>query len=110
MSLPAASARAATFTPPVTATTASATLPGNHRTSFVYYQRAAHEIAAVASLDGAIRRAIVVDFHESKPASLARESVPHHVNAFYGDTGLREEIGYIRFRRRIRQVTYEKFH
>jgi hypothetical protein len=111
-----AAASAATFAPPAAAVTAvpttaaAAALARNHRPCFVDNQRATHEVAAIAGFDGAIGRAVIVNFDEAEPASLASESVPHYVNAVYADPRLREEIRDIGFGCRIGQVPYEKFH
>jgi hypothetical protein len=85
----------------------SASLTGHHRTRFIHYKRAAHKIPAIACLDSAIGSAIVVDFYESEPASLARKAIAHHVDAVDSDTGLRKEICYVGFRRRIWKVSDE---
>jgi hypothetical protein len=78
-----------------TATTrapSTAAFAGNHGTGFVYDQRAAHEVATVAGLDGAIGRRVVVNFHEAKPASLAGKTITHYIHAIHGHTRLGEEI------------------
>jgi hypothetical protein len=110
-----AAASAAAFAPPaaitaVPTTATAAAFARNHRPCFVDNQRAAHEVAAIAGFDGAIGRAVIVDFDESEPAGLTCKSVPHYVNAVYADSRLREEIRDIGFGCRIGQVPYEKFH
>jgi hypothetical protein len=81
-----ATARAAASTP------AASAFAGNHGAGFVDNQCTSHEIAAVASFDGTISRGVVVNFNESESASLACETVTHHVHAVHGNTRLREEI------------------
>ena len=92
---------------PPAAAPAATTFTRNHGTRFIDYQRSAQQIPAVASFDGAIRGTVIVDFDEPKSTSLASEAVAHHVDAVYSDTGLREEIRNIGFRRRIWKVSYE---
>ncbi len=92
---------------PPSAASAAAPFARNHGTRLVDHQRSAHQIPAVASFDGAIGGAVIVDFDEPESASLASKAIAHHVDAVYGDTGLREEIRYIGFSRRIWKVSYE---
>jgi hypothetical protein len=89
---PSTAALASTATATTRATSTTAAFAGNHGTGFVYDQRAAHEVATVAGLDGAIGRRVVVNFHEAKPASLAGKTITHYIHAIHGDTRLREEI------------------
>jgi hypothetical protein len=88
---PSTTALASTATAATRPSTTTA-FAGNHGTGFVYYQRAAHQVATVAGLDGAIGCSVVVNFHEAKPASLACKTIAHYVYAIHGDTRLREEI------------------
>jgi hypothetical protein len=88
---PSTAALASTTTA-TTRASSTATFAGNHGTGFVYDQRAAHEVAAVASFDGAIGCGVVVNFHEAKPACLAGKTITHYIHAIHGDTRLREEI------------------
>jgi hypothetical protein len=94
--LPAASA--ATTAISATAAWASASTPAatafarDHGAGFVDHQGTSHQVAAVACFDGTIRCRVVVNFNEPESASLACETVTHHVHAVDGNTRLREEI------------------
>ncbi len=57
--------------------TTTAAFARSHRTSLIYDQGPAHQILAVASLHGARRRAIVIDFDKPEPPSLSCEAVSH---------------------------------
>jgi hypothetical protein len=85
----AAALASSASTRPSTAPTAFA---GNHGTGFVDYQRAAHQVASVASFDGTIGSRVVADFNEPESASLAGKTIAHHIHAIHGNTRLREEI------------------
>ena len=93
------------FTPSSSAATVS--LARHHRARFVHYHCPTHQIAAVASFDGVVRSGVIVDFDESKAAGFSSKSVAHHVHAVHGDPGLRKEIRYIGFCRRIGEVPDE---
>src|SRR5512135_3519724 len=67
-------------------TPTAAAFAGNHGTSFVHYQRATHQVAAIAGFDGAVGGGVVVDFDEAESASLAGESITHHVYAINRNT------------------------
>jgi hypothetical protein len=51
---------------------------GGHWAGFVYDYCAAHQLLAVAAIDGALCGGIVVDFDEAEAAGLASEAVSHH--------------------------------
>jgi hypothetical protein len=92
--LPARPAAAA-FAPAATTRTTSATTAAfarNHGAGFVHYQGAAHQVATVAGFHRTVGGGVVVDFNESKPASLTGETITHHVYAIDGYARLREEI------------------
>jgi hypothetical protein len=87
---PAAAALASAATAGTTAT--AATFAWHHRTGFVHHQRAAQQVAAVASFDCAVSGGVVVDFDEPESASLTGKTIAHYIHAIHGNTRLREEI------------------
>jgi hypothetical protein len=75
-----------------TSTAATAAFAGNHGTGFVDHECAAHQVAAIASLNRAVSGGVVIDLNEPESASLAGETIAHYVHAIDGHARLREEI------------------
>ena len=95
-----------TATPVSAAGAASSALRGSR---FVDDNFAAHEILAVQSLYGALGFLITIDFDESEPAWLARETVAHQGHIRRGDSRLRKETADLLFRSLKRQIADVKF-
>src|SRR5581483_1341385 len=104
---------AAAAVPAATTTTAAATaaaLASSHGTSFVHYDSAAHQIAAVAGLDRTVRSARIVDVDKPESPGFAGEPVTHYIYCVYGHTRLREKRFNIGLACPIRQVAHKKSH
>src|SRR5579872_2033606 len=63
--------------PAASVAAAARAFPGRHRTSLIDDHGPAHQVLAVAIIDCSLGSRIVVDFHESETAGLAREAVTH---------------------------------
>lgn len=56
---------------------AAATFARCHWARFVDYDGAAHQVLAMAGINGTLRGGIVTDFHKTKPTSLSSETIAH---------------------------------
>src|SRR5581483_2386298 len=80
----------------------------SHGTGFVHHQSAAHQILAVAHIDGPLGRGVIVNFHEPEAPDLAGEAVAHNHHRVHVDTCISKEILKIRLVRGVQQISYEK--
>jgi hypothetical protein len=92
---------------PSTATSA-ATFSRRHRTSLIHYENPATQFLAVTSFDGMLRGGIIIDFHESKPSSLACKTIAHNRHRIDGYTIVAKESLHIRFAGRVREISHKK--
>ncbi len=74
-----------------TAATAAA-FTSRHRTSFIYDQRSAHQLFAMACIHGTLSRAIIVDLNKPESPSLTGEAIPHYGHRVNGHTVIGKEI------------------
>src|ERR1039457_3031350 len=106
----AATTTAATALAATAATSSAAALASRHGTSFVHYHGAAHQVAAVARLDGASGRGGIVDVHKTESACFAGKTVSHYIDCVDRYTRLRKERFDIRLAGTIWQVAHKKSH
>src|SRR5579871_4108847 len=77
---------------PAASVAAARAFPGGHGTRLIHYHGAAHQVLAVAIVDRGLRRGIVVDFHKTEPAGLAREAVTHNGHCVDRNSSVGKEI------------------
>ena len=80
----------------------------SHRTCFVDHECAAHQILAMAGLNGPEGGGVVIDFHKPKPASLLGETVAHDGDRINRHAILGKEILQVVFVCLVRQVSHKK--
>src|ERR1700730_13126647 len=112
--VPPAAATTTTVTATVSTLAATATtttaFASRHGTSFVHYHGAAHELAAVASLNSPVGYRRIVDVDKAESPCFAGKPVPHYIYCVHGHTRLRKKAFNIRLAGTIRQVAHKKSH
>jgi hypothetical protein len=74
-----------------TARTAIAAFTRRHWAGFVHHHGSAHQILAVAGVDGLLGHGVIVDFHESESARLACKTIAHDGHRIDSHTIVREK-------------------
>ena len=90
---------------PAAVTTAPAAAALCLRTCFVDHQVSPAEILPVQGINRPVRILVTINFDESEPARLTRETVPNEVDTRRGYTHLRKPLLKLIFRCRKRKIT-----